>query len=89
MLLVDNVVTAPMRGLFWVFREVHKAAEESLRNEYQAIASDLSGLYLMLENGEIDEKEFNVREQRLLDRMDELEEQGYGGNSYHAGDDED
>lgn len=78
MLLVHNVLGAPARGLLWVFREVHTAAEQSLRDEYQAITAELSKLYTLLESGAINETEFDTRERKWLDRMDELEEQGYG-----------
>lgn len=88
MLLVDNVLGAPARGLVWVFREVQKAAEQSLREEYQAITAELSKLYLLLESGAIGEAEFNTREQRLLDRMDELEDQGYGVHGDESGNDD-
>ncbi|XCV40935.1 hypothetical protein ABZN20_01335 [Methylococcus sp. ANG] len=37
----------------------------------------------MLERQEISEQEFDRREKQLLDRMDELEEQGYGRSSEH------
>ncbi|HWO99045.1 MAG TPA: gas vesicle protein GvpG [Methylococcus sp.] len=80
MLLVDDLITGPFRGLVWVFREVHKAAAQVLRDEYQSITAELGRLYLKLEGGEIGEEEFAIREQHLLDRMEELEEQGYGAN---------
>jgi hypothetical protein len=72
----------------WVFREVHAAAEQALRDEYRSITTDLGDLYRMLESGEIGEEEFAAREQRLLDRMDELEEQGYGADANPSSDDE-
>ena len=87
MLVVDSLLGAPARGLVWVFREVHKAAEQSLRDEYQAITAELSKLYTLLESGAIDEAEFDTRERNLLDRMDELEEQGYGVQGDDSDDD--
>ncbi|QXP83338.1 gas vesicle protein GvpG [Methylococcus sp. Mc7] len=83
MLVVDNLAFAPVRGLMWVFREVQKAAEQALRDEYETITSELGRLHLMLERQEISEQEFDRREKQLLDRMDELEEQGYGRSSEH------
>ena len=88
MLLVDNLLTGPAHGLVWVFRKVQEAAEQSLRDEYRTITAELGSLYLLLESGEIDEAQFAIREQRLLDRMDELEAQGYGVNGDETGDDE-
>jgi hypothetical protein len=88
-LIVDNLLTGPAHGLFWVFRKVQEAAEQSLRDEYRSITAELGGLYLLLESGEIDEGQFALREQRMLDRMDELEAQGYGANGDEPRDDED
>lgn len=83
MLVIDNLAFAPVRGLMWVFREVQKAAEQALRDEYESIGPELGRLHLMLERNEISEEEFDKREKRLLDRMDELEDQGYGGSNAH------
>lgn len=80
MIVIDNLIGAPARGLLWVFREVHKAAEQSLRDEYQSITQELSKLYNLLESGAISEAQFDDYERHLLDRMDELEAQGYGPN---------
>ncbi|WP_022949492.1 gas vesicle protein GvpG [Methylohalobius crimeensis] len=86
MLLIDNIIMSPARGIMWIFREIHKVAEESLHEEYQSITADLSQLYEKLEKGEMEEEEFDIQEQRLLDRMEELEEQGYGIDVRQAND---
>lgn len=83
MLVIDNLAFAPVRGLMWIFREVQKAAEHALHEEYESITTELSQLYLMLEKHEISEEVFEIREKQLLDRMDELEEQGYGRSAGH------
>lgn len=80
MLVIDNLIAAPARGLLWVFREVQKAAEQSLKDEYQSITQELGKLYNLLESGAISEAQFDEYERHLLDRMDELEAQGYGPN---------
>ncbi len=72
MLLIDDILTAPVRGLFWIFRELHNAVQEEAVNEADSITQKLSELYMMLETGKITEAEFDEREEILLDRLDAL-----------------
>lgn len=72
MLIIDNVLLAPLSGIFWVFKEVHKAAEQELATEAELIPRQLGELYLKLETQAITEEEFTVQEKRLLDRLEEL-----------------
>lgn len=78
MLIVDDALLFPVRSIFWIFREVHNAAEQELANESEAITAELSELYMMLETGRIDEEEFDAREKALLARLDKLQEQEHG-----------
>jgi len=59
-----------------MFREIHNAAQQELATEAETITADLSELYMMLETGRITEDEFDTREKELLDRLDEIQEQG-------------
>ena len=54
------------------------AAREEIENEAESITNELSELYMMLETGKITESEFDIREKELLDRLDEIQEQGTG-----------
>jgi hypothetical protein len=74
MLLVDDVLASPFRGLFWIFRELHNAVQEEAVNEAEDITQQLSELYMMLETGKISEAEFDESEAILLDRLDALED---------------
>ena len=76
MLFVDDILLFPVRGLLWIFREVHNAAQQELATGREDINTELSELYMMLEIGKIDEAEFDAREKELLDRLDEIEEPG-------------
>lgn len=70
MLLVDNLLLSPFKGLLWIVKEVHNAAREEAANEAETITLRLSELYAQLETGQITEEEFVVEEKRLLDRLD-------------------
>ena len=73
MLIVDNILLLPMRGILAAFREIHNAAQQESANEAEAIRTELSELYMMLETGVITEEEFDAKEETLLDRLDALE----------------
>jgi hypothetical protein len=75
-LLVDDLLLAPIRGLLWVFEKIHDAAQEEIAGEADAITAELRELYMMLETGRITEVEFSDREGTLLDRLDATQERG-------------
>ena len=75
MFLVDDLLLSPIKGIFWVFREIHDAAQQELAGEAEAITAALSELYMRLETGQITEAEFDAREKILLDRLDLLQAQ--------------
>jgi hypothetical protein len=74
MLLLDDLLLSPLRGLYWIFREIYNASRQELASEAEAITTELSELYMMLETGRITEPEFDAREKELLDRLDEIQE---------------
>jgi hypothetical protein len=76
MLLLDDILLFPIKSIFWMFREIHNAAQEELASETEDITAELSELYMMLETGRITEEEFDAREKELLDRLDEIQERG-------------
>lgn len=73
MLLVDDILFSPVKGLSYIFKQIHKAAEDEFLNE-EDITVQLSELYMMLETGKITEEEFDKKESELLNRLDQIEE---------------
>ena len=73
MLLIDDILLSPAKGLFYIFKQIHKAAEEEFLNE-ENVSAELSELYMMLETGKITEEEFNNKESELLNRLEQIEE---------------
>jgi hypothetical protein len=88
MLLVDDLLMFPIRSMFWIFREIHNAAQEELANETDSITAELSSLYMMLETGKISEEEFAAEEKTLLDRMDKIQKRGRGLEAEDGGEEE-
>lgn len=78
MFLVDNILLSPFKGLMWVFKEVHKAAQQEVDGEEEHVAHALSELYMQLETGELTEEQFAAEEKVLLDRLDEIWEREGG-----------
>ena len=73
MFLVDDILLSPVKGVLWVFREIHDAAQQELAGEGEAITAALSELYMRLETEQITEAEFDAQEKVLLDRLDRLQ----------------
>ncbi|TLS41179.1 gas vesicle protein [Streptomyces montanus] len=60
---------APVRGSFWTIRQVLAEAERQYYDP-AAIRAELALLEQRLEAGEIDDAEFDRREDELLDRLE-------------------
>lgn len=72
MLLIDDLLLAPFRGLLFVLREITKAAEEERASEERAVMAELAALHRSLDDGQITEDAFAEQEARLLTRLDRL-----------------
>ncbi len=79
MFIVDDILTAPFKGLYWIFKEIQEAVEEEQAGEADRITVQLSELYMMLETGKMTEEEFDAAEKLLLDRLDVIKDQGDSG----------
>ena len=81
MLLVDDLLFSPVKGILWIFREIHNAAQEEVANEPESISQQLRNLYMQLETSAISEQQFDAQEKVLLDRLDEIEAQSEPGQN--------
>lgn len=68
-----GLVTAPFRGLLWVFEEIAERAEKELYDE-DAVKAELMEIYRRLEAGSLSEEEFNRREAELVERLEKIDE---------------
>jgi len=75
MLILDDLLLAPFKGIYWVGKEIHEAVLTEQSSQREAITTALSELYMELETGRIDEAEFDAREAELLDALDQLQEE--------------
>jgi hypothetical protein len=72
LLLIDDILMSPVRGILWVFREIHNSVLEEARNESESITQQLRSLYMQLETGKLSDLEFDEQEKHLLDRLDAI-----------------
>ncbi|GAA2498681.1 gas vesicle protein GvpG [Streptomyces thermolineatus] len=73
--LITQILTlpfAPVRGVGWVLDQVVLTAERQYYDP-APVRKELAELEQALLDGEIDEEEFDRREDELLDRLEELE----------------
>jgi hypothetical protein len=68
-----GLLSAPIRGLLWVFQEVADRAEEELYGD-EPVKAELTELYLGLEAGTVSEEQFEQREAELVQRLEEIEQ---------------
>ncbi|MFE5297759.1 gas vesicle protein GvpG [Streptomyces sp. NPDC056632] len=73
--LITSLVTlplAPLRGTLWVVDQVLTAAEREYYDP-EPVMRELKDLERRLTSGELDEAEYDRREDELLDRLEEIE----------------
>ena len=75
MIFVDDILFSPVKGFFWIMRELQKAVQNEQENEVDRLTARLSELYMLLETGKLTQDEFDAAEREVLDRLDELEGQ--------------
>jgi Gas vesicle protein G len=85
MLLIDDLLAAPLRGLFFVLKEVNAAVQAEQAADERQIIAELAELHRKLDTSQITEADFDVSEERLLQRLGTL--RGEGGAN--AGDHDD
>jgi hypothetical protein len=69
--LITGLLTlplAPVRGVAWISEQVALEAERELNDETR-VRRELAQLGMQLELGQIDEQEFEEREDALLERL--------------------
>ena len=73
MFILDDMAKAPFKGFMFIVREVANATQQEIARQRSDVMAKLSQLHLQLENGDVDEDEFDDREKELLDRLEEID----------------
>ena len=74
MLLIDDMLLAPVHGLLWIARKIDEAVKQEQEQEEEEVQAQLRELHLRLEAGQLGEAEFEQQEAALLDRLDAIAE---------------
>ena len=61
-----------LKLLYMLGKKLHEMAMEELLDE-DKVRADLKELYVLLESGKISEEEFELREEDLVERLEEIE----------------
>lgn len=72
MLLVDDLLTLPFKGLMGIFKKIHEIVEREL-SDADLIRERLMELQLRFEVDEISEEEYERQEKELLGRLDVIQ----------------
>jgi hypothetical protein len=71
MFLIDNLLMAPGKAVMFLLEEVAKKAQEEFLDD-DSVKQELQEIYAMLEAGKISEKDFEAREYRLVERLQQI-----------------
>ena len=71
MLIIDDILLAPLKGVIWLGKKINEVAERELSDE-GLIKEKLMQLQLRFEMDEINEEEYNKQEKELLARLDAI-----------------
>jgi hypothetical protein len=69
--LLDSILAAPGNAAFVLFKELARKAQEEWLDD-DAIKEELQQLYTLLEAGQISDRDFEERECRLLERLEQI-----------------
>jgi hypothetical protein len=71
MLLIDDLLAAPLRGLLFIFAEITEAVAAEREAQRRQLVAGLAELHRMLDDGRLAAAEFDAREAALLDQLAE------------------
>jgi len=69
MLLIDDLLLAPINGFKFILGQIQKLADQELNDDDTVIKEQLLELQMRLELDEVSEDEFRVREAELFARL--------------------
>jgi hypothetical protein len=71
MFLIDSLLMAPGKAVFFLLQELAKKAQEEWLDD-DSVKIELQQIYALLEAGAISETEFETREYRLVERLQQI-----------------
>ncbi|MBL7113640.1 MAG: gas vesicle protein GvpG [Bacteroidales bacterium] len=74
MFLIDDILLAPLKGIIFIGKKINEMIEKEMSDE-GAIKERLMALQLKFEMDEIDEEEYDRREDELLKLLENIREE--------------
>ena len=74
MFLIDDMLLAPLKGIIFIAEQINEVIEKEMSDE-GAIKERLMALQLKFEMDEIDEEEYDKREDELLKLLENIREE--------------
>jgi len=74
MFLIDDILLAPLKGIIFIGKKINEVIEKEMSDE-GAIKERLMALQLKFEMDEIDEEEYDEREDELLKLLENIREE--------------
>ena len=78
MFLIDDLLMAPFKGVIFIAKKINDVIEKETSDE-GAIKESLMTLQLKFEMDEIDEEEYDLREEELLKLLENAREKKLNG----------
>jgi len=69
MLLIDDLLLLPIKGLLELFKRIHKMAKEEMEDTPEKLKRELLDLQMLFESDEISEEEYQKKEKNILERL--------------------
>ena len=73
MFLIDSILLAPFKGVIFIAKKINEVLEKETSDE-GSVKERLMALQLKFEMDEIDEEEYNKREDELLKLLENIRE---------------
>ena len=73
MFLIDDILLAPLKGVIFIGKKINEVIENEMSDE-GAVKERLMALQLKFEMDEIDEEEYDKREDELLNLLAQVRE---------------
>jgi len=77
MFLIDDILLAPLKGIIFIGKKINEVIEKETSDE-GAIKERLMALQLKFEMDEIDEEEYDRREDELLKMLEDIRTEKQG-----------
>jgi len=75
MFLIDDILLAPIKGFLAVCNKIKEIAEEEMEDTPEKLKKELLDLQMLLEAGQISEKQHLKKEKNILERLSALQKE--------------